>query len=398
MVKISLFFLVFFTLFAHAQTKKRIFILHSYSHEYSWTKLQHDNFVSTLQESCSSPLEISVEYLDTKRLKLSNEYQSFFLLYLQKKYEDYRPDAVYVTDDNALKFFLHYQAQLFSDTPRFFSGINDLSLAHTLDDKHYTGVYETKEIIPNIELIRQFSPQTREIWIVGDTSNTYRSIESDIRAKISHYPKHTFHFLSSSQIDEIMAKLPNSPKTFVLLTTIGELSDSKGHNLTLKESIAILKQKPNLILCSMEDAYVQGGVVGGFVTSGAKQGTHAAELLIRYFNGEPLKNISSVIISPNVYMFDRKALMKSRLILSEYIARDAVLLHDKKTFLERYQHIILNTFFIVLVLFLLFLLIVFFIALQKNAQLKKLEAALEERSDEVSILKEKLVLMEQAYE
>ncbi|MDO9208829.1 MAG: diguanylate cyclase [Sulfuricurvum sp.] len=351
-----------------------------------------------MQESCSSPLEISVEYLDTKRLKLSNEYQSFFLSYLQKKYEDYRPDAVYVTDDNALKFFLHYQGQLFSDTPLFFSGINDLSLAHSLDNKHYTGVYETKEIIPNIELIRQFSPQTREIWIVGDTSNTYRSIESDMRAKISQYPKYTFHFLSSSRIDEITAKLPNSPKTFVVLTTIGELSDSKGHNLTLKESIAILKQKQNLILCSMEDAYVQGGVVGGFVTSGANQGMRAAELTIRYFVGEPIKNIQSIVKSPNVYMFDHKALMESRLILSEYIARDAVILHDKKTFLERYQHIILNTFFIILVLFLLFLLIVFFIALQKNTQLKKLEATLEERSAEVSTLKEKLILMEQLYE
>jgi hypothetical protein len=86
----------------------------------------------------------------------------------------------------------------------------------------------------------------------------------------------------------------------------------------------------------MEDAYVQEGVVGGFVTSGVNQGTFAANLVLSYLNWATLKHIPSIIKSPNIYMFDRKGLLNSRQILSEYIARHAVILHEKKTFFERY--------------------------------------------------------------
>lgn len=396
MVRFNLLFLLFIAIFisANAQEKKSIFILHSYSQEYSWTKRQHDNFVEKLQTSSQSALDIYVEYLDTKRLLISPEYETFFRSYLEEKFKGVSPDAIYVTDDNALNFFLHQKAPLFADSPIFFSGINNLSLEVQRDKSRYSGVYETKDIVPNIELIRQFSPQTRDIWIVGDDSTTYHSIEADIRAHIHKYPKYTFHFLSSKQIKDITSSLPYFPKTFVLLTTIGGWSDEKGNNLTLKESIAILKQNKHLILCSMEDAYVQGGVVGGFVTSGANQGMRAAELVLRYFNGEPIAHIASITRSPNVYMFDRKALMESRLILSEYIAHDSVILHEKKTFFERYQHNIMNAIFILFVFFLLFLLIVFLISLQKNAYIKRLEKELQECSDAIEHQNNKLMAIE----
>ena len=387
------FFFVIFLNFLFAAEKKSIFILHSYSQEYGWTKLQHENFIQNLQASSRYPLDISVEYLDTKRLQFSPEYEIFFRSYLEKEFHNLVPDAIYVTDDNALNFFVH-QPKLFSTSPIFFSGINNLSLETTLDKNRYSGVYEVKEIVPNIELIRQFSPQTREIWIVGDDSTTYKSIESDIRTHIHQYPKYRFHFISSKQIEDITAQLPNTPKTFVLLTTIGGWSDINGNNLTLNESIDILKRNKNLILCSMEDAYVQGGVIGGFVTSGANQGGNAAQMILRHLNGEPLKQIKSITKSPNVYMFDRKALMESRLILSEYIARDAVILHEKISFMERYQQSILNGVFILVIIFLLFLLITFLISRQKNAHIKRLEQELHRCSEEVMMQKEKLNVLE----
>lgn len=385
---IFFFFVVFLTFLSGAE-KKSIFILHSYSQEYGWTKLQHDNFIEKLQTSSRYPLDISVEYLDTKRIQFSPEYERFFRTYLEKKFQNVVPDAIYVTDDNALNFFLH-QPSLFSSSPIFFSGINNLSLESSLDKNRYTGVYEVKEILPNIELIRQFSPQTRDIWIVGDDSTTYHSIESDIRAHVHNYPKYTFHFLASTKIDKILAQLPNTPKSFVLLTTIGGWNDAKGRNLTLKESIELLKQNKHLILGSMEDAYVQGGVIGGFLTSGANQGRHAAHMVLRHFDGKPLKDIKSITKSPNVYMFDRHALMESRLILSEYIARDAIILHEKQSFVERYQQSILNAAFILLIFFLLFMLIVFLVTLQKNGRIKRLEKELEECSEVVKIQKDKL--------
>ncbi|MDD2267372.1 diguanylate cyclase [Sulfuricurvum sp.] len=394
MVKIIVSFLLFFTCIVHAESQSRIFILHSYSQEYGWTKYQHESFVSTLEHTYGSPLEFSVEYLDTKRHPFTESYQKEFVSYLQKKFEGYYPDAIYVTDDNALKFFIAHRSELFSNVPIFFSGINNLSLVHTLDKKSYTGVYESKNVVKNIELIRQFSPQTRDIWFVGDDSSTYKAIESDIRNQITQYPNYRFHFLSSPRIDDIVAKLPTAPKSFVLLTTIGGLCDATGRNLTLKESISTLEHNPHLILCSMEDTYVMDKVVGGFVTSGKQQGKSAAELVKRYLEGEAVERIDPVIKSPNIYVFDQKALMQARLILSEYIARDSVILHGKRTFFEQHQQAILNGTFILFGVFLLYIVISFFMMLQKNSHIKNIGSELKECSDELSQVKEKLALLE----
>lgn len=141
-----------------------------------------------------------------------------------------------------------------------------------------------------------------------------------------------------------------------------------------------------------------GGVVGGFVTSGAKQGLEASALVARYFNGEPLRTIDSIVKSPNVYMFDNQAVINSRLILSEYTARNAVILHRNKSFFEKHQHMILDAVFILITLFLIFLIIIYFITLQRKAYLREVESALEESSSELSMIKEKLALMEQPYE
>jgi len=386
-----------FLLHADASVKKQILILHSYSQEYKWTKSQNESFVATLQQSLSTPFEFSVEYLDTKRLDFTDEYQSFFLRYLHEKYKGYHLDAIYVTDDNALKFFLNHE-KLFTDTPIFFSGINDLSLANTLDQKRFMGVYETKDIVTNIELIRQFSPQTRDIWIVGDNSSTYKGIEADVKKKIRSYPKYTFHFIASDKIDNVRAQLPVSPKSFVVLTTIGSWHDHNGKNLLPNESIGYLKKNPHIILCSMEDSYVVGGVVGGYVTSGAKQGAEAATLLARYFKGESPAYIHSLLKSPNVYMFDHNELVKSRLILSAYTARNAIILHKDKSFIEKYQQMILNTAFILFILFPVFSIVVYFIFMQKNARVREMETALEESSSELVMVKNKLALIEESYE
>lgn len=364
-----LLFLFFFATGASAQTKHHVFILHSYSQEYPWTKSQHQSFVSNLENSFSSSTDFSVEYLDTKRMDLTYEYEALMLRYFQDKYKGYRPDIIYVTDDDALTFFLHHHTELFPDVPIVFSGVNNLKLYGTLYPDKFTGVYETKDILPNIELIHQLSPQTRDIWIVGDASGTYQSIESDIKQQVALHPKYRFHFVSSERLSDVIERLPDTKKTFVLMTTIGKWSDKNGNTLTIKDSVSALSKKRNLVLCSMEDAYMVGGVVGGYVTSAKEQGRTAASLAGRYLQGEPFKNIHSVFKSPNIYMFDRSALNSSRLVLSEYTARNATILHPEQGFFVRNENILINIIFILVsILFILFIFF-FFLVREKNRRI-----------------------------
>lgn len=366
---IKIFFLLFcLTYSLYGSQKVKVFALHSYSQEYEWTKNQHSSFVSTLKGS-DNEFEIYSEYLDTKRVDLTPEYQIAFIEYLKAKYADAAPDLIYVSDDNALNFIYEHYDKLFkndkSKIPVFFSGINDFGMHEKLPSDIYAGVYELKEIKPNIELIKQFSPQTREVYIVGDNSNTYEFIKREIQTQEAAFASLKFHYIGDGEIDKIESQLPNKPKTFVILTTIGNIKDEKNNMLLPKESIQKIKQNKDLIILSMEDAYMCKGVVGGYVTSGIKQGEEAANLVLRYLNEKTLKNVPSLLKSPNLYIFNSKELLQARVILSEYIARNSTIIGKDKDFIEKNQAILLNIFAVMTAIF-FFITAIFYVIRQKR--------------------------------
>ncbi|MBU0721722.1 diguanylate cyclase [bacterium] len=363
----KIFFIVFsvsISLFASEKTK--IFVLHSYSQEYKWTKSQHNSFVSTL-EARDKKFEYYSEYLDTKRLSMTEEYQNRFLAYLKHKYSALEPDLIYVTDDNALAFMYKNHESLFKNKkkiPLFFSGINNLRMHSILPKDTFAGVYEVKEIKQNIELIKQFSPQTRDIYFVGDDSDTYASIQQEIQLQHDTFKNLNFYYLSDMHISKIKDALPNKPRSFVLLTTIGNFKDDNNNTLLPKESIEEMKKNPNLIILSMEDAYMHKGVVGGYVTSGIKQGEEAAKLVIKFLEDNSMQNLSSLTHSPNLYLFDSKELTESRIILSEYISRNATIIGKDKGFIEKNTSVLLNI--LVTLLFILAVGMILMYAIQRK--------------------------------
>ncbi|MDD2653363.1 MAG: ABC transporter substrate binding protein [Sulfurimonas sp.] len=366
---LKIFFLLFCLAYAlYGSQKIRIFALHSYSQEYEWTKNQHSSFVSTLEQN-TQEFEIYSEYLDTKRVDFTPEYQNKFIEYLQTKYADATPSLIYVSDDNALRFVHEHYEKLFQNStnkiPVFFSGINDLGMHEKLPNDIYAGVYELKEIKPNIELIKQFSPQTRDIYIVGDNSNTYEFIKKEIQTQEAVFANLKFHYIGEDEISKIESQLPNKSKTFVILTTIGNIKDEKKSLLLPQESIRRMKQNKELVIMSMEDAYMHKGVVGGYVTSGLRQGEEAAKLVLRYLDEKTLKNVASLLKSPNLYIFNSKELVEARVILSEYIARNSTILGKDKDFIEKNRTVLLNIFAVMTAIF-FFTTVTLYVMLQKK--------------------------------
>ena len=283
--------LFFFSFPLSASDKIRVLIIHSYSQEYEWTKLQHNGFISALNAG-NHTFEVYTEYLDTKRIKLTPSYIINFTNYLKMKYADAKPDLIYVTDDNALNFILENHSQLYkkdSYVPVFFSGVNNLNKSDVLPKNLFRGVFEKKEIKQNIELIKQFSPQTRKIYIVGDDSNTYDSIKKELTVEESNFSKMKFHYASDKYVSKVIEKLPKDEKIFVILATIGNLINDNNQTMLVQESIKTLKENRKLIILTMEDAYMRDGVVGGYVTSGERQGEEAAQLVLKYLKNKSLK-------------------------------------------------------------------------------------------------------------
>ncbi|WP_455755719.1 ABC transporter substrate-binding protein [Sulfurimonas sp.] len=384
---IKIFFLLSLAVSIHASQKTSVLIIHSYSQEYLWTKGQHNSFVSTLQKSGKN-FDLSTEYLDTKKLNFTPEYQNEFLRYIKIKYKNRVPNLIYVTDDNALKFVFNNHNEFLKNQktiPVFFSGVNDLNMHKLLPKNNFAGVYEIKIIKQNIELIKQFSPQTRDIWFIGDNSETYYSIKKEIQHQQKNFNNMNFHYLSDKNISKIIEQLPKDKRSFIILTTIGNLKDDKNHVLLPKESIDIIDENNNLIILSMEDAYMSKGVVGGYVTSATEQGKEAAKLVLKYIDKKSFDNISSLLNSPNVYMFNSKELTNSRVILSEYIARNSTIINKDKSFTDKNKGLLLSVLSVFIFVLIFGFIIVYILQIKKYTvlleefkKLKNIDSKLDE--------------------
>lgn len=366
---------------AEAAVPIPVFVLHAYSQEYPWTRGQHQGFVQSLNEDTARAYSLNVEYLDTKRASYNAQYADLISDHLRKKYQGYRPAAVYVTDDNALSFARSHLDKVFPGVPVFFSGINNYDVRPLLDPAQTTGVFEKKEIAPNLRLMRQIDLNIRDVVIVGDASETFRAIESEIRHELGDQSDIRATFLSSNRIDDLIGRLRERKEHFVFLTTLGGMMDRDGRTLTLPETVGAIVNAGRFVVFSMEDAYLYPGVLGGYVTSGPRQGHAAAQLLIRHLNGTPMTALPPIMTSPNQYIVDERELLKAGLVLPRDIAGQVTLIHKLPTFYEANRPVILGTLYGLVALLLISLAFFLLLFVRKNRQIAHASQLLGETKD-----------------
>ena len=324
----------------YAAPTSQIFVLHSYSQEYPWTQGQHEGFIQTLTADAQEEPLVSTEYLDTKRRAYDETYAIELARHLRLKYADYKPAAIYVTDDNALLFARDHLSRVFPGVPVFFSGVNDYGVRSSLDPALYTGVFERKEVAPNIEWLLRMDKDANDLVFVGDDSNTYQAIERELRSElIPHRLRVTF--VAEKRLDRVLARLQGLPGKYIFLTTLGGMTDENGQVLLLRDIMRSLALTGRIVI-SMEDAYVIEGVLGGYVTSGQKQGMNAARLFLAYQQGKPIVDLPPMLKSPNALIFDDRVLQQHGIDLPENLRSQAVLLNPRLGFYEQYRSLILG--------------------------------------------------------
>jgi len=371
----SKFYLLFLVIIfinnnAYSASQYKIFVLHSYSQEYPWTKNQHEGFIETYNTNSTQPALITTEHLDTKRKKFTPDYAQKFTNYLTDKYAGYTPDIIYVTDDNATQFSVNNLSALFPSTPIIFSGVNNFSIQNQLDRNKTTGVFEKKEISPNIKLLELIDENINEIIVLGDNSNTDRAIKYELAEELKLHPKIKANYIQHNQIVKIVSDLKSNDNKYLFLTTIGGIVNEDGQNLTLDQSLKKISSAGEFVIISMEDSYLLKGVLGGYVTSGRKQGHAAANLVLKYQKNTPIKDIPFILNSPNEYIFNYDELKKNNLKLPDSILSTANLLNIPPSFYQQNKTIFFNTIIILSTLIILLMIVFLILISRKNKTIK----------------------------
>ena len=363
------FILMLVAPFVYSDGKKQIDILsiHSYHQEYPWTLSQYTAFQKQLKESLPElTINYSTEYLDTKRLDSSDEYQKEFIHYLQAKFKSKKPNLIYVTDDNALKFVSLGKEKLGWKTSVIFSGINNTFFTRPDSEYLLTGVYEHKDIHSSIMLAKQIEPKSSSVIFLGDGGATDKAIKNVIEKGKYNSEELTLIYVSDEKLSVLLNNLKKHPSGVVIFTTIGGVHDDKGRHLSLGEIVKKITQTGRKILV-MEDAYLLDGVLGGYVTSGSSQGISAAQKAVRIIEGTYENKV------------DRKAAILSEFILSSPEMKSfglaendkrfskATIINKPKPFLSRYPR--LAEWLVWIIVILLALLVSYIFKSQKRKKL-----------------------------
>lgn len=363
----------------HSDNINHIFVLHSYGQQYPWTESQHQGFLSALDQTKASNFLVSTEHLDTKRLSYDAAYQEMFKGYLEHKYPDYQPDLVYVTDDNALDFATRFLIKQFPFAPVIFSGVNNLDAIRQLDLERFVGVYEHKEIQPNLNLLRILEPNLESVLIVGDASETHLAIKLEVTRELENQSSIKPVFIESNQLDELVRQLELHPEKYIVLTTVGGVRAKDGNALTLDQVLSEIVSAGNFIVISMEDAYLKTGILGGYVTDGYLQGESAGQLAVQYFSGQAIHELSNIISGTNRYIFDDRLLRKYQLSLPEEIKAQALLRHQPSSWYERNRAFITSALMALSILVFVILVLFAWTLSRKNRQISQHAREIENR-------------------
>jgi len=358
---------------------KNILILHSYHQEYPWTSSENKGFTQTVINGFrSGNINFSTEYLDTKRVEFNEGYQNFFYHYLKQKYVHYSPDVIFCSDDNALSFLLKFKERLFERVPVVFCGVNNLNVQNDLDRKQYTGVFEKKEIIPNLALLKKIIPHLGKILFLGDDSSTHQAIAQKIIADIaSQLPEQKYAFLANDSLPYLIKQLQLHKEGIIFLTTIGGIKDENSVVIPLKTTLNAIVSAGNFTIISMEDVYLEEGILGGYVTSGFSQGKEAADLTVQILQGNSPASIPLVEKSPNQYMFNYPQLKKIGLAISQ-LPENKIILNRPQSFYDLYKYRIWSAIF-----FIIFQTLVIFTLVQNIYKRKKAETSLQKTRNDL---------------
>ncbi|MBQ7158407.1 MAG: GGDEF domain-containing protein [Treponema sp.] len=250
-------------------------------------------------------------------------------------------EAVLLGDDQALRFALEYQDDLFPGLPLVFFGINDLSLAQeAVKNPLITGFYETDYLDQTVELALKLFPKTKILVALHDQSAAgSEDIKNfwKVREKFSDCAFINFDATFFSQ-DELILQLENLPKDSLLFYMTCYADKSGKVYSMLSRTNAIVNHTKVPIFRN----YVGGegmGILGGTAMNMEEQCAMAGKLVVDILNGKDISTVPLVLETSARTSFDYQLMKKYNLDFS-LLPKDTIFYNEPNTFIKHYGKIL----------------------------------------------------------
>lgn len=275
----------------HAAETRHILVISAYHNGLPWT----DGQLAGLREGLAAsptPLELHVEFLDTKRHPPNTIYLARKAALLKEKHRATHFDLVVAQDDDALDFAMQERqaGHLLHGLPIVFSGVAGQRAEALAKEPALTGAFDDADIRSNIDLLQKLRPGLKKLVFIHDQSRTGRTQAEGVNALRTGYPGLNFEFLSDLTVSVIQQRIRALPAdSAIILLTFNR--DSSNRVLSHAEASRLWAEVSPVPVIAKEDGMLVPGVLGGIVVSSHGQGLQAAEAALRVLAGEDPKNI-----------------------------------------------------------------------------------------------------------
>jgi len=292
-----------------------VLVIHSYNAGNAWDDAVSRGLQDTLSKDHRS-VKISMEFMDTRRVTDAGLATKIRELVLEKVRID-KPDLVICADNAALGFFLDHRGAEFKGIPMVFCGINGFDPAMLNGHKGITGIAEDTSTVETLNLTLSLHPSARKIVALTRTTIAAdKDLRDDfvnmIKGVSLRVPVELWEDVPRKDLRARLGALPAD----TIIVLVGNMADESGRQLEYSESAQYVRGMTSAPLYSLWETYMGGGIVGGKLVSGERQGHLAAQLALGILSGD---NPDALPVirgqEANEYVFDYVQLQ--RLGLSE---------------------------------------------------------------------------------
>ena len=304
-------------------------------------------FQTTLQSAGN--VELYTEYLESNRFP--TEEQALALHdYLKRKYADRFIDVVVANSDASLNFLLKHRGDLFPQTPIVFVATRHPSKEEMAAGPGLTGVLVLSTQKETLDLALKLHPGTQQVFVISGTLEHDKRIERLARQELESYENRlTITYLTDLSLEELIAKVRNLPEHSIVLHVWQQSQTAQGKVLEsadLIDSIARSATVPVYSMSFQRAWFAPGysndgsGIMGGYITPSAANGSKAAEIVLRILNGTRPQDIG-VERAPPLPMLNWRELQRRGISESE-LPVGSVVLFREFTFWQLYKWRILG--------------------------------------------------------
>jgi len=349
---------------------RHVLILNSYHEGFTWTREIVEGILNSLEKSdymTKYILDISVEYMDWKNYpsqeNLDRLYEHFLF-----KYKDRRIDIIITSDDAALEFSLKHRAELFSDAPVVFCGVNEMGVANIINGhENVTGVLEQVDPGDTVKLAIEAMPRLKKIYMVYDNTEsamssgqlalfTLKRIRPDIEGV-------SLNNMTYEEVFEAVGNAEPDSAIFILSFYV----DREGRTMSFEQLCHMISERTSVPVFNLYDFTIGHGAIGGSMLSGRKQGEVAANIALRILNGEPASSIPISNEKTVSTIYDYNQLSKFEIPIDR-VDENSQIINRPFSFFETYRTLVLIGLGVITVLSALLVVLMIYVRRLKAAE------------------------------